>query len=181
MRAGEVEELRCENERLRMALRLQGASGWTMDERLRNALKACSAEEVVVPAVAAVADAPAVELAADVCVEVEAEALTEAPARAASEAVGGQQFTTPKQARRATDEKPCSRACEEAGLLIRQDWQALEATVDACIDRCSCLGPVTAARLQAALCKAHVHTHKKAVQSLLGRYRKAHLCGAEPA
>ena len=70
---------------------------------------------------------------------------------------------------------PCSHLCEEAGLVLdRHNWQALEATVEGCVTEC-CLngGSLTAGRLQAALCKAQVHTRKKAVKGWLGRYRKA--------
>ena len=50
MRAGGVEVLRCENERLRMALGLQGASGATIDDRLRNILATAVAPVGSVPA-----------------------------------------------------------------------------------------------------------------------------------
>ena len=64
--------------------------------------------------------------------------------------------------------KPCSAACE--ALIKPHQWGRLEATVKACVAECGrCGQAVTPETLQAALCRAEVHTSYKAVESLLGR------------
>ena len=74
-----------------------------------------------------------------------------------------------KKVRRATDDKPCSEAC--VGLIKqRHDWKnALASTVDECVGVCCSRGQLDSASLQVELCKANVHTRKKAVESLLVR------------
>ena len=72
--------------------------------------------------------------------------------------------STPKK------DKPCSLACEAAGLIVRQDWRAQQETVGVCIRECC--GSLTPGRLQAALCGKQVHTRYKAVEGLLTRLRK---------
>ena len=155
---GENVQLREENARLRAALGMQTASEASLDERLRGVLKAAMARPGErVPA----AVPPA---ATGVTAIVTAAATPAAGTKRGAEAVVQ---SSPKK------DKPCTPACEAAGLIMRQDWRAQQQTVEVCIQECCSTGSLlTPTRLQAALCQKHVHTRYKAVEGLLTRHRK---------
>ena len=66
---------------------------------------------------------------------------------------------------RATDGKPCSMACENAGLIKKQSWSEMPATLDECVRE---LGAnLTPINMQKALCRRGIHTRKRSVQNML--------------
>ena len=157
----ELETLRRENMQLKMAMQLQGASGAKLEERLREAML----NRTVAIATEDALDAGAMRSAASVV----SVATVEAGAKRSAVSVA----SPPKKPARATDQKPCSEECEAAGLCDgRHDWAALRDTTKACIAECRSSGHLDARHLQCALCKAGVHTRKKAVTMLLARLRK---------
>lgn len=169
----QLEILQRENERLKMALGLQGATGATLDIRLGNALAASAV--LAAPAEAAMpgAEAQAALLALTEVPNAEPVETEPPMPEAGSKRPLGESAPKAKKVR-GTDRKPCSQVCEQKGLVDeRHDWNALKLTVEECIDKCCTNGSLTAGRLQTALCNAQVHTRKKMVTNLLERQRKS--------
>ena len=148
---GENEQLREENARLRAALGLQSASEAALDERLCNLLRAATAR-------------PGEQVQAREAPQASADVTPATPAAGEKRQAEIAVQSAPKK------DKPCSPACEAAGLIVRQDWRKQQETVDACVRECC--GSLTPMRLQTALCGRQVHTRYKAVEGLLTRLRK---------